>query len=160
MYTRELEILTLAIISDREKSDRTIGVEKIGGLKISIRNLTFNPRTTGGGYPPPRRFFVDNAPRNLACLFLHHFYMLCASCDFLTWKIRSPGQFEWPNLNHLFATLRQCQSQTRWASALKAAGYNKPIRTYNLNISTFLIKIKVTYQLVFNYNVNFTILRL
>ena len=41
VYIRELEILTLAIECDRQKSDRTIGVEKIGGLKISIRDLTF-----------------------------------------------------------------------------------------------------------------------
>ena len=39
VYIRELEILTLAIECDRQKSDRMIDVEKIGGLKISIRDL-------------------------------------------------------------------------------------------------------------------------
>ena len=37
----ELEILTLAIKCDHHKLDRTVGVEKIGGLKILIRDLTF-----------------------------------------------------------------------------------------------------------------------
>ena len=37
----ELEILTLAIECGRQKSDRTIGIEKIGGRINSIRDLTF-----------------------------------------------------------------------------------------------------------------------
>ena len=52
----------------------------------------------------PRIFFVDNgksvaySAQSLASLSLYLFYTLCASCDLLPWEVRSPGQFEWPNL--------------------------------------------------------------
>ena len=109
--------------------------------------LHINPRTDGGGgYPPPGGFsWITEkprraAPRNLAWLFLHSFYTLCARCNFLTWKVRSPGQFEWPDLKSPFCNFeRPHQSQSRWPSALKLAGCNERIEAYNLYIWDFLL---------------------
>ena len=97
---------------------------------------------TGGGricHCPPR-FFVDNGKTNLARLFLYLFYTLGARCYLLPWKVRWPGSFKWPDFTTpFFANLRPCQSQSRWPSALKVAGCNKPIATCNLYISDFYI---------------------
>ena len=54
--------------------------------------------------PPSPSFFVDGGKTAASSaptfwwLFCHPFYTLCASCGFLPWKVRSPGQFEGPNL--------------------------------------------------------------
>ena len=79
------------------------------------------------------------APRNLTWLFFYPFYTVYASGDLIPGKIRSPGLFERPDLTSPFATLRPRQSQSRWPSALKLAGCNKPIGIYNLFISDLLV---------------------
>ena len=59
----------------------------------------------------PRRV----APRNLAWLFPHQFRTWCASFDLLHLKVRSPGHFEWHDLEPLFcsfATVSQLQLMT------------------------------------------------
>ena len=111
---------------------------------IRYTEPNINPRTDGGGARifAPRKFFVDNgkprraAPRNLASLFLHSFYTLCANCNFLTWKVGV--SLNDPSSHHHFATLRPRQSQSTWPSALKVAGCNEPIETHYLHISDFL----------------------
>ena len=63
--------------------------------------------------------------------FFIFFYRSCAVCEDLE---RWGHQVSLNDLtsHQLFATLRPRQSQSRWPSALKVAGCNEPIGTYNL----------------------------
>ena len=81
---------------------------------------------------------------HLAWLFLYHFYTLCASCYLIPWKVRSPDQFDWITRLHITFFFFFCKFETeseawsRWQSALKVAGCNKPTGSYNMYILDFV----------------------
>ena len=80
----------------------------------------------------PWRFFV-NMKFGMTYLFCLH--IMCK-----LWPPTLKGQVTRSvrmTQHHLFATLRPHQNQSRWLSALKVAGCNELIGTYNLYISAF-----------------------
>ena len=80
-------------------------------------SLVLTRAPTGGGYPSPRRFFVDNgktvarsaAKYDMTIPFIF-FYTLCANCNFLSRSGRQVSLND-PTSHHLFATLRPRHSR-------------------------------------------------
>ena len=103
---------------------------------------------TGGGYPlpAPRGFFVGNgktALRSAAKFGLTIVYFFTQYVQVLASYLEKSGyqvNLNDPTSHNLFATLRPRQSQSRWLSALKLAGCNEPMGTYNLYVSDFVFR--------------------